>query len=292
VLFRSFTFATNAPLYVVGNFNADGVHETGANDSSTQPETDSVNGVNKPETPALIAADTVTFLSHGWADSAAYYDWRSEVNGLSLTNLDLGDGAGSDLAGYYNALFDPVTGKPRDGSIYWNSRQMSNRGKRGNRNHTDWRAYWEKNNGKTISNKTVQANEQIEISAAVISGVARTPIGGDGTGQTSGGVHNFFRFLEDWVEKGANVAYRGSILGLFEPEVHTELMVTPADQYDLYRAPGRLFGYNIIFQHAVPPGTPTGRTFRTRSLTFMNQSAFDQKMAELAPDPEETGSET
>ncbi|MFT4901802.1 MAG: hypothetical protein ACI81V_001079, partial [Lentimonas sp.] len=55
---EGFTIATNAPTYVIGSYNADGVPH--ANDS-TQPD-------NAAEKPAAIMADTVTLLSDNWGD--------------------------------------------------------------------------------------------------------------------------------------------------------------------------------------------------------------------------------
>jgi hypothetical protein len=56
------TFATNAPLYVDGNYNADGDKDTG---SATDPDATGVE--NEP--PAAIIADAVTILSNDWDDS-------------------------------------------------------------------------------------------------------------------------------------------------------------------------------------------------------------------------------
>lgn len=58
-----FTFATNAPVYVVGHYNSDGNSATG---SSSAPDTTNV-ATNK-EVPALIAADAVTLLSNGYSE--------------------------------------------------------------------------------------------------------------------------------------------------------------------------------------------------------------------------------
>jgi hypothetical protein len=56
-----FTVATNAPAYILGNYNADGKMPTG---SGTIGQPDDAN-----EPPAAIAADAVTILSTGWNDS-------------------------------------------------------------------------------------------------------------------------------------------------------------------------------------------------------------------------------
>lgn len=68
---RGFTVATNAPLYVVGNYNANGVAHT--NDSTVPDDSD--------EPPAALIADTVTVLSNEWASNRPYsnLDGRSNV---------------------------------------------------------------------------------------------------------------------------------------------------------------------------------------------------------------------
>lgn len=55
-----FTVAANAPIYVVGNYNADGANH-GSGNSSTEPE--------EGEVPAAIIGDIVTILSNNWADN-------------------------------------------------------------------------------------------------------------------------------------------------------------------------------------------------------------------------------
>lgn len=272
-----FTIATNAPMYVIGDFNADGIIE---DDSSTAPEDD--------EVPALLAADTVTFLSKGWGASDDYFSQYSDIN---LTNLNLGDKGGFDLSDYYDLMYDS-DGSLRYESLYVNSGDMDNvDGIRGNRNARDSRSRWRDPSDERVevANKVVEANETLEVSAAVIAGVPPTPEGGqdeDGnpTEETSGGVHNFFRFLEDWESNSVNIAYRGSILGLFEPEVHTALAPGPSEQWDVFRPGTRVFGYNELFQNTVPPGTPTGRTFRARSLRNVSASEFDTKYTAYAID--------
>jgi hypothetical protein len=61
-----FTFATNAPLYVMGNYNADGRPRTG---SATAPDSSS-------EKPAALIADAITILSNNWQTED--YDRKSK----------------------------------------------------------------------------------------------------------------------------------------------------------------------------------------------------------------------
>lgn len=68
-----FTLATNGPLYIKGNFNADGERDTGSSLYSDQDSTGTNPGVwygaktnREAEIPALVAADCVMFLSEGF----------------------------------------------------------------------------------------------------------------------------------------------------------------------------------------------------------------------------------
>ncbi len=56
---EGFTFATNGPVYLVGNYNSDGSSSTG---SSTATDGSS-------EAPAAIVSDTITVLSQNWEDN-------------------------------------------------------------------------------------------------------------------------------------------------------------------------------------------------------------------------------
>lgn len=272
-----FTLATNAPMYVIGDYNADGVIE---DDSSTSAE--------DGEVPALLAADTVTFLSEGWGASGDYFSQYSDID---LTSLNLGDKGGMDLADYYDMMYKD-DGTLEHETLYNNSGSMDVvDGVRGNRNAGDSRSRWRDPDDERIevANKVVDGSETLEVSAAVIAGVPPSPEGGldaDGnaTDETSGGVHNFFRFLEDWESNSVTIAYRGSILSLFEPEVHTALAPGAAEQWEVFRPGNRIYGYNELFQQTVPPGTPTGRTFRARSLRPVSASEFQTKYASYAID--------
>lgn len=68
-----FTIATNGPLYIVGNYNADG---------SLPADPEDIVEPEAGEVPAAVAADAVTVLSTKWADDLDDYDADSD-NGLS-----------------------------------------------------------------------------------------------------------------------------------------------------------------------------------------------------------------
>jgi hypothetical protein len=58
---RGFTVATNAPLYIWGNYNADGNLPANAEDIQNPDDSD--------EAPAAVVADAVTMLSNSWDDA-------------------------------------------------------------------------------------------------------------------------------------------------------------------------------------------------------------------------------
>lgn len=62
-----FSIATNGPLYIVGDYNADGNAGTG---SDSAPDTVSLVPTATSEIPSLIAADAVTVLSSTWITNA------------------------------------------------------------------------------------------------------------------------------------------------------------------------------------------------------------------------------
>ena len=59
------TVATNAPVYVVGKFNADGSNTTSSSSATTPDDgrTDAIGTPTSAETPVAIAADAITILS-------------------------------------------------------------------------------------------------------------------------------------------------------------------------------------------------------------------------------------
>ncbi|MGF1452964.1 MAG: hypothetical protein ACFB21_12925 [Opitutales bacterium] len=275
-----FTLATNAPIYLIGDYNADGVV---ANDgsSSTTPETG--------ETPALLAGDVVTIMSKGTPPSGPLIDWDYEnANGDTMEDWPA-DNVSAYRAFFYdddeNLLVDNDTWqRSLDNDDNDAGSSSGDDRERGNGNTTRRTAVNVSAGSISRSNRPVEPDEGVEISAAVIAGSPVSVVGDLDEG--SGGAHNFFRYREDWNyhprENGGTgpvVTYRGSILALFKPEMFT----TPLEYGDVetYTPPERNFGFNTLFDTYVPPGTPTGRTFRARGLTFMNKAAFDSKLASL-----------
>jgi hypothetical protein len=182
---KGLTIATNAPLYTVGNVNANGVAHT--NDANL-PD-------NSSEPSVSFASDSLTVLSNRWYP---------------------------------------------DGT---NNRRYSNQN-----NYNYRKAYY------------------TEFSAAILTGLKPTiPQGSPNMpsrGAISGGAHNFPRFLENWESE---LTIRGSLVALFESEVHRLSMPTDSGHY--YDPPTRDWGFNENFRNGnYPPGTPNTRTYRRVSL--------------------------
>jgi hypothetical protein len=66
-----FTIATNAPLYLKGNYNDDGDFSTGTNLNSTGPTDYATADPNWGEVPAALFCDTFTVLSNEWSGNRA-----------------------------------------------------------------------------------------------------------------------------------------------------------------------------------------------------------------------------
>ena len=81
-----FTLATNDPLYIRGNFNADGTIDTG-----TPSNNRAADGTN--ESMACLAADAITVLSNAWTNAKSRLDkgsksaTRTEVSAVFMTGL-------------------------------------------------------------------------------------------------------------------------------------------------------------------------------------------------------------
>jgi hypothetical protein len=98
---RGFTVATNAPMYVVGNFNADGVAH--ANDSTVPDD------ANEP--PAALIADSITVLSNEWASNRPYSDRDGRSNVQSYRDVsNFVEIAAAILTGTPNTV--PTSGAP------------------------------------------------------------------------------------------------------------------------------------------------------------------------------------
>lgn len=80
--------ATNAPLYVAGNFNADGSNAT-TSTSATTPDDGKTNAAGTPtsaEVPVTLAADAITILSSDYFGTAGTSGSSVSVSNVSTTS--------------------------------------------------------------------------------------------------------------------------------------------------------------------------------------------------------------
>ncbi len=83
------TVATNAPVYIDGNFNSDGNSATG---NATTPD-DGSTGIGSAaytESPVCVAADAVTLLSSSWSDTASLKNKNNATSTEYATALLVG----------------------------------------------------------------------------------------------------------------------------------------------------------------------------------------------------------
>lgn len=112
-----------------------------------------------------------------------------------------------------------------------------------------------------------------EVAAAIVSGLI--PSNADGNGRSSGGVHNFPRFLESW--SGKDLYIRGSLVCLYESEVDNSPW-----RIDYYGPPGRKWGFSRLFlEGTFPPGTPLLRTYRRINYTNLTEGEYNDYLAAL-----------
>ncbi len=121
-----------------------------------------------------------------------------------------------------------------------------------------------------------------EISAALLTGLIPT-IPDDAPSynwESSGGVHNFPRMIEYW--GGTTMRIRGSLVSLFESEVHSQ--PRPSGYTHYYRWPTRDFGFNDNFRNGIyPPGSPNARNFRRVAFRDITSSEYNTAIANLFP---------
>ena len=73
---------------------------------------------------------------------------------------------------------------------------------------------------------------------------------------------------------------RGSLISLFESEVHSQPRPTNYTTY--YRWPTRDFGYNQNFAEGrYPPGAPVVRTFRRTNFKDLTKNEYDTALTNL-----------
>ena len=203
------TVATNAPMYIVGNYNANGIVHT--DDANTLD--------NASEPPAAVISDSLSILSNEW-----FTEHRKYSDNGSTSNRKIKDSGDSSSSTF------------------------------------------------------------VEVSAAILTGLKPSlpndPVTGlpHPSNTQSGGAHNFPRFLEKW--SGVTLTIRGSLVALFESEVHQDAMPNNFSHY--YSPPGRDWGFNDNFRNGVyPPGSPNARTFRRVAFQDMTRTEYNTGVANI-----------
>ncbi len=121
--------------------------------------------------------------------------------------------------------------------------------------------------------QTKPTASSVEISAAIVCGLVPTNKGGQTI--SSGGSHNFPRFLEEW--SGKTVRYRGSMVSLFESEIQNQGWST-----SYYGAPKREWGFFAEFARGnYPPGTPNVRSYRKVDFRYLSAGDFSTRLDAL-----------
>lgn len=125
------------------------------------------------------------------------------------------------------------------------------------------------NPNATMTSNSPSASGNIEVSAALLMGISPTNPALGSKGESSGGAHNFPRFLENW--SGKSVFIRGSLVALFESRVAKEEWST-----DYYSPPSRNWGFNDLFaQGRYPPGTPRVMSYRRVNFEHLDTPAYN-----------------
>lgn len=114
---------------------------------------------------------------------------------------------------------------------------------------------------------------ETEFAAAIVSGLM--PTNKNGNTVSSGGSHNFPRFLENWGNK--RFRYRGSLVALFESEIQNQKWST-----GYYSPPKREWGFYQEFAYGnYPPGTPNVRDYKKMDFRFLTKAEYDKKLNDL-----------
>lgn len=124
--------------------------------------------------------------------------------------------------------------------------------------------------GRSSENRPAAANT--EIAAAIATGLM--PTNNHGEEVSSGGSHNFPRFLEDW--GGSTLRYRGSLVALFESEIQSDPWSTA-----YYSPPRREWGFFEEFARGNYPPSFNVRSFRKLDFRFLTKSEYEARLAAL-----------
>ncbi|MGB0373197.1 MAG: hypothetical protein ACPGN3_17850 [Opitutales bacterium] len=270
-----FTLATNGPVYLVGNYNADG----------TPMESDDAI-LDDNEIPALIVSETFTALSNEFADSKKIT--MQVIDNVEQAAVYLGQI--EDLKAIEAAKSSTETKiNYQDSTLYYVDSQTDEvyrsammvdpndptevviEGASGRRQR----------NGHAKRGNAALATTPVEISAGLILGITPTVEGN--LNSQSGGGHNLMRLLQNWqpVPEATNnkeqditmLSYRGSIVALFETMSHVSYL--PADYTEIFSAPRREIVHSPLFASGfLPPMPELPKSYRRVSVRSLQESDY------------------
>lgn len=196
------SFATNDAAYIVGHFNTHGTPNTNPSSTSNPGGYAARYPDNSSEMLVSVMADAITILSQPEfkTSSSKYFQTSGWCDALSSNRRDSSNWSSS----WFKS--NPSSGNRVDGvntSIV--PAKMPNLSV-----HTSG-AF--KGDGSSMNKKF--SPTETEISACMLTGIVPTD-----SHQTSGGVHNYPRLLEQW--SGTGLYIRGSMVAMFDSEVATE----------------------------------------------------------------------
>ncbi|HVU18937.1 MAG TPA: hypothetical protein VHD32_18675 [Candidatus Didemnitutus sp.] len=123
---------------------------------------------------------------------------------------------------------------------------------------------------KSVANNNAAGST--EYATAILTGLQKTT-----NSDSSGGVHNLPRFLENW--GGQTATIRGSLVTMYDCKVATQAWST-----NYYSPPARNWGFDNIFKNGhYPPITPKVMSYRRVLFTSLTSSGYTSAAHTLWP---------
>jgi hypothetical protein len=244
------TIASNGPIYIRGNFNADGLTGTG---DSVNPDTGSNDSLwyssthsDTEEIPAMIAADAVMFVTE-------IFNTKLSAQDSATANIAQNGDNGGAAAGALGVS-----------TVKWNNYKD---------NGITTTPYFQEISAALILGLTPTIPWYYSTGRT-----SPSPIYANAVFNYSGGVNNLPRFAEKYVTSGGNaitVRYRGSLAALFESEVADGVWAEGKHGY-WFSPPTRDWGYLAYFAEGMyPPGTPVIRSTRLIAIRDITKAEYD-----------------
>jgi len=245
---EGFTIATNAPVYLVGNYNSDGDHSTGTKISDTSPDAYSVKDPGIDEIPAAIFCDTFTVLSNGWGEVPSGFTRSNRENSFYGKNNGSTRSSGS-TSGSPGTVGSPP-GRP--------ARERAQK-------------------TFTYGSTTItypKTKTQVEISACIATG--EYPI-----------FEFFTHALEDWRPAGGTpIVVKGSLVGMYHAEIQhikqaygrtvTKDIQTYYNEHGAYAFVSSRY-HKMLYDGDFPPGTPMAYVTAPREFRLLRRGDPDDE---------------